>query len=277
MQQKNLANEQTILADEKRQEAENSRAAAAQSADIAFTKEQEALQAKSEAERAAEQANNQRSIAEAKTIFANQQQLLAQSEANRANREAEKAREQKNVAEDARQKAENSEKTSRTLTDKAFTQVLAFMAHQTFYNPLWSAQFAHHALQRHLEQGGNRMDPEIYNACFESVMKAFGKDSAFNVEGSLKVWNSDVQLSIPNFYSHLKPRPAHCIFPSSTGPTILTQNGYLISLSADSLRYANIDIIGDGISFASFDDHAGILFYQSEFYTNKKIDDNCKY
>ncbi|MFM7233066.1 MAG: hypothetical protein ACKOZM_00660, partial [Flavobacteriales bacterium] len=140
VQQKNLANEQTILADEKRQEAENSRAAAAQSADIAFTKEQEALQAKSEAELAAVQANNQRSIAEAKTIFANQQQLLAQSEANRANREAEKAREQKNVAEDARQKAENSEKTSRTLTDKAFTQVLAFMAHQTFYNPLWSAQ-----------------------------------------------------------------------------------------------------------------------------------------
>jgi hypothetical protein len=278
VQQKNLANEQTILADEKRVEAEKSRAAAAQSAEVAFTKEQEALLAKSDAERAAALANEQRSIAEAKTIFANQQQLIAQSEANRANQEAEKAKEQKNMADDARQNAERSEKTSRALTNRAFTQVLAFMAHQTLYNPLWSVKFAHHALQRHLEQGDSKMDPVIFNACFESAIKAFGKDSAFNVKGDLKLWNSGAQLSIPNFNAYLKPLPANCIFQSSIGPTILTQNGYLISLSEDSLKYAYLDIIGDGISFASFDEQTGILFHQGEFpFLDKKIDKNCKY
>ncbi len=271
VQQKNLANEQKSLADDKRAEAESSRSAAEKSkeeaslsAEIARTKEQEALLAQSEAELAARLANEQRSIAEAKTIFANQQQVLAKSEADRANRETEKAKELKDAAEFARQQAEQSEKTSRILSERAFAQALAFMGQQNYDNPAWSAQFSHHALQKHLSFGGHNMDPLIFKGCFESSLKAFGKDMAFAVAGTSTTVVSDSRITKSNTINNFQ---SICFFQSSSGPSFITKSGEVITLSADGKEYANATSIGSGVSFIAIDENSGKLFRQGEGYS----------
>ena len=281
VQQKNLANEQKGLADEKRTEAEALRVAAEKSkeeaslsAEIARAKEREALTAQGEAELAARLANEQRSIAEAKTIFANQQQALAKSEANRANRETEKARELKDAAELARQQAERSEETTKTLSERAFSQALAFMGQQNYDNPTWSAQFAHHAVQKHLSHGGHKMDPLIFKGCFESSLKAFGKDMAFTVTGYPTVRINRGRLTETHTIHEFQ---GICFFQTYAGPTFVAKSGELITLSADGKEYSHATLLGTGVSFVSVDEFTGKLFRQGSFYSESEMAYNCEF
>lgn len=179
--QKNFASAQKNIAEQKREEsdkakksAEQAKEEAEQSKLLAETKEKEARLSQSESEKSAEQALKQKSIADAATIFANTQTNKAKAEAIRANQEFENANKQRTLAEAAQQKAITSEAQTKILSDKAFSQTLAYMATEKYDAVDWSAIFALHALDIHDQINNGVNDQVIFNGLIQGAYNLSG-------------------------------------------------------------------------------------------------------
>ncbi len=181
--QKNFAASQQELAEQKRIESENSKSQALQSKDEAEKaklkaqeNEQHALRAKLETEKFAKDVIAQKIIAEQATVLAQTKSAYANQQAERANAEMTNAVTQKTIAESAKVKALNSEFKTKTLSSKALSQQIAYMAADKHEEDQLSALFAMHALDLHKEVNGDIFDPVVYNGLIQANYYLNGKD-----------------------------------------------------------------------------------------------------
>ncbi len=165
------AKENTVIAEQKTEEALNQKQLAEKAKEMALDASKQAMDAKSYAELQANIAGEQKKLADVQKSKAEEEAQRALTQEQEALRQKQLAEQKSNEALTERQKADSAQMEATRLRLISLGQTIAFKSLQQKEDPQLSALLAYQSYKLVNENRGNLNDPQLYSAVFTASQK----------------------------------------------------------------------------------------------------------
>ncbi|MEO6167792.1 MAG: hypothetical protein ABIO46_12950, partial [Chitinophagales bacterium] len=258
IKQRNEALAQTIIAEQKTQEAINQKELAERSNELAMNASRQALVAKSFAEMQSKIAGEQKKLAQ-------EQELLAKLESENAITQQNIALQQKDIAEQnsreavlQKQKADSAKSEANRLRLLTLSQAIAFQSMQSIEDKQLSALLACESYILAEANGGNTQDPELYAALYQNLRKMNPgfQSIVIRSKGEIK------SIGVSNSGKNIMALNSDGLLASYSGEDYSLQNTFHISANQPALNTGYLSPNGK-FSVSAYEDNS-IVFFNAE-------------